>query len=294
MLASIITNFLTYCKTYNFGKRSLEVFSSQLNELSRHLHSLHICSIKDITYKHLLSFVTSGDPSVYTKKHRVWTLHQFFHYLKINTIITKNIASKIPYPKIPKKEPEFLSFPQLKAILIYFISNAHTETGMRNLIIILFLIFLGLRITSIINIDIPDVDLKSSSLLVTEKGNRKRIVPLLQVLCTFLFPYIKAQQRDLGPLFLSARNNTRLSSRSVQHIITEASDVLGMRIYSRIFRHTAATELNRIAGLDVTKQVLGHRRRESTKRYVHLNPDVYAEYMRRHPFMDGVVKGLKP
>jgi integrase/recombinase XerC len=65
-----------------------------------------------------------------------------------------------------------------------------------------------------------------------------------------------------------------------------------MRIYSRIFRHTAATELNKIAGLDVTKHVLGHRRRESTKRYVHLNPDVYAEYMRRHPFMDGDVKGV--
>jgi site-specific recombinase XerD len=276
MLSSIITDFLAYCKTYNFGKRSIEVFSSRLKELSTHLHSLNIHSIHETTYEHLLSFVSSGNPSVYTKKHRVWTLHQFFHYLKINTIIKKNIASKIPYPKIPKKEPEFLSFPQLKAILNYFISCAQTETGMRNLIIILFLIFLGLRITSIINIDIPDVDLKrhlinllldfnivkDSSLFVTEKGNRKRIVPLPQVLCTFLFPYIKAQERDLGPLFLSARNK-RLSLRSVQHLFTEASDVLGMRIYSRIFRHTAATELNKIAGLDVTKHVLGHRRRDT-------------------------------
>jgi integrase/recombinase XerC len=53
-----------------------------------------------------------------------------------------------------------------------------------------------------------------------------------------------------------------------------------------MFRHTAATHLNKIAGLDVTKFVLGHRRRESTKRYVHLNPDVYAEYMKRHPYMN--------
>jgi integrase/recombinase XerC len=61
---------------------------------------------------------------------------------------------------------------------------------------------------------------------------------------------------------------------------------LGIHINSRIFRHTAATEVNRIAGLDVAKEVLGHRRRESTKRYVHLNPDVYAEYMKRHPYMN--------
>jgi hypothetical protein len=58
-----------------------------------------------------------------------------------------------------------------------------------------------------------------------------------------------------------------------------------MHIYSRIFRHTAATQLNQVAGLEVTKYYLGHRRRESTKRYVHLNPDIYGEYMKRHPFM---------
>ena len=94
MLSSIITNFLAYCKTYNFGKRSIEVFSSRLKEFSTHLHSLNIRSIQETTYTHLLSFVSSGNPSVYTKKHRVWTLHQFFHYLKINTIIKKLLLLK--------------------------------------------------------------------------------------------------------------------------------------------------------------------------------------------------------
>jgi integrase len=70
-----------------------------------------------------------------------------------------------------------------------------------------------------------------------------------------------------------------------QHFFSEASNALDMHIYSRIFRHTAATQLNQVAGLEVTKYYLGHRRRESTKRYVHLNPDIYGEYMKRHPFM---------
>ena len=290
MLVSIIADFLHYCKTYNFGVRSIQVFSSRLKEFSKHLHSLHIYSITDITYHHLLSYVSSGIPSVYSKKHRVWTLHQFFHYLKINNILKTNIASKLPYPKIKKKEPDFLSFDQLKAILNYFISFATSETGLRNLITILFLVFLGLRISSIININIQDININDSTLLVTEKGNRKRILPLPQVLCFFLYPYIKYQERDLGPLFLSVRKK-RISLRSIQHLFSEASNVLGMHIYSRIFRHTAATELNKVAGLDVTKQILGHRRRESTKRYVHLNSDVYVEYMRRHPFMGVDFKG---
>jgi site-specific recombinase XerD len=233
----------------------------------------------------LLSFVISDNPSAHIKKHRVWSLRQFFQYLKNKKRIKENIAIKIPYPQINKKEPDFLTFKELKIIINYFISSVDSPAGMRNFIIVLFLIFLGLRISSILNICIQDIDLKTSSLLVTEKGNRKRIIFLPQILCSFLYPYIKSLERDLGPLFLS-RQNKKISHRTVQHIFSQASGVLGIHICSRMFRHTAATHLNKIAGLDVTKFVLGHRRRESTKRYVHLNPDAYAEYMKRHPYMN--------
>lgn len=66
MLASIIADFLHSCKTYNFGVRSIQVFSSRLKKFSKHLQSLHIYSITDITYHHLLSYVSSGIPSVYS------------------------------------------------------------------------------------------------------------------------------------------------------------------------------------------------------------------------------------
>jgi integrase/recombinase XerC len=284
MLHISLSDFLGYCKTNGYSSRTLEVFSSKYNEFSRHLNSLPITSYREISYKHLLSYVISGNPSVHIIKHRVWFLRQFFQYLKNNGVVKANIASKLPYPKIHQKEPEFLTFGELKSIINYFISSANSPVGMRNLIIVLFLVFLGLRISAILNINIQDIDLKTSSMLVTEKGNRQRIVFLPQVLCFFLYPYIKTLDRDLGPLFLSTRNR-RISDRSIQHVFSEASVVLGIHINSRIFRHTAATEVNRIAGLDVAKEVLGHRRRESTKRYVHLNPDVYAEYMKRHPYM---------
>jgi integrase/recombinase XerC len=285
MLHISLSDFLSYCKTNEYGSRTLEVFSSKFNEFRLHLNSLHSTSYREISYDHLLAFIISGNPSVHVKKQRVWFLRQFFQYLKNNSIVKVNIASKLPYPKINQKEPEFLTFIELKTIIDYFLSSANSPAGIRNLIIVLFLVFLGLRISSIININIQDIDLKTSSMLVTEKGDRKRIIFLPQILCFFLYPYIKALDTDLGPLFLSNRNK-RVSTRSIQTTFSEASLVLGIHINSRIFRHTAATEVNRIAGLDVAKEVLGHRRRESTKRYVHLNPDVYAEYMGRHPYMN--------
>jgi len=54
------------------------------------------------------------------------------------------------------------------------------------------------------------------------------------------------------------------------------------------FRQTAATQLNKVAGTTITQEVLGHARRQNTLRYAHLNPDQYAVYMKRHPFMQEV------
>ena len=172
MLHNTISDFLSYCKIHGYGLRSLEVFSSKLNKFAEHLNSLRIHSIREISYKHLLSFVISGNPSVHTKKQRVWSLHQFFQYLKNMKIIKNNIASIIPFPKINNKEPTFLTFIELQVIISYFISTADSSFGLRNLIIVLFLIFLGLRISAILNINIQDINLKNSSVLVTEKGNR--------------------------------------------------------------------------------------------------------------------------
>ena len=284
MLHNTISDFLVYCKTYNFGTRSLDVFSSVLNKFALFLDALRVSSIKEISYTHLLSFTIDGNPSAHTKKQRVWTLHQFFHYLKLKNVFKTNIALKLPYPKIDEKEPGFLSVHELKAIIKYFVSSAVSDNGIRNLIIVLFLVFLGLRISTLININIQDINLKSSTIVIREKGGQTRIVPLPQVLCFFLHPYIKKLDAELGPLFLSVRNR-RLSNRMIQHIFSKASRELHMHIHSHIFRHTAATQLNQVAGLEVTKQTLGHRRLESTKRYVHLNPNIYVEYMRRHPYM---------
>src|SRR3972149_10687051 len=106
MLLKTIKDFLLYCNTCDFGVRSLKVFASILPGFNEFISSLHITSIKDISYTHLLEFVTSGNTSVHSIKQRVWTLHQFFHFLKLKKLVANNIATSLPYPKIDKKEPD--------------------------------------------------------------------------------------------------------------------------------------------------------------------------------------------
>jgi len=285
MLQVIITNFLDYCKHYQFSKSAIEAFTTRLNELNNFLETHQIKSLQQITYQHLLEFVTWNTPTTHIKKVRVWTMHQFFHFLKFHKLIDKNIAQKLPYPQIEKKEPRFLTLNELKRLLNYFLLHANTLPGMRNLIIIMMLAFLGLRLSALRKLDIRDVHLPESILWLKEKGYVRRPLPMPQVLCIHLYQYLKHIDLKSGPLFLSKRKK-RISSRSVQYIFQKAQAYLGLEkhLHCHLFRHTAATQINQTAGVDITQSVLGHRSRRTTERYIHLDSRTYAEHMRLHPY----------
>lgn len=290
MLQNNITNFLQYCKNSDFALRSIESLSFRLNEFKGFIKTISNIKINKITYQHLLLFASEyGSPSVAVKKARVWALRQFFHYLKLQNLINENIALKLPYPKIEKKVAQFLTENEFNRILGHFTKKATNIIGQRNLIMIMMMGLLGLRTATVIAIDIKHIDLKESRLWIQEKGVKgqtKKIIPLPQVLCYLIDRYIKQLPKDQLPLFLSKRNK-RFSRRSLQNLFRNVADQLGIhkKLHPHLFRHTAATQLNKVAGLQITKFVLGHQRIQNTHQYAHLNPDIYAVHMKNHPYM---------
>jgi integrase/recombinase XerC len=288
MLDLKINDFIHYCQVSHFSKKSIKTLSERLREFNRFISSQPIGTLGEITYKHLQEFVADfKSPSVHAKKSRVWALHQFFHFLKLNYLIEENIALGIPYPKMEKTVPQYLTPDEYTRMLSYFYQRATSLVGLRNLVLIMCFGFLGLRLQSIIALNTDDIDLGSGLAVVREKGGRKINVVLPKVLCEVLKHYLDKLGKVGGPLFLSKRNK-RISERTLQDIFRSAAGRLGLekRLHAHLFRHTAGTHLNKVAGVDITQHVLGHTRRENTLKYTHLNPDEYAVYMRKHPFMN--------
>jgi integrase/recombinase XerC len=286
MLDLKISDFIHYCQVSNFSKKSIKTLSEKLHEFNRFISSQPIETLSEISYKHLREFVI-GSVSVHVKKSRVWALHQFFHFLKLNQLIEDNIALGIPYPKIEKTVPHYLTPFEYNQILSYFYQKAISFCGLRNLVLIMLFGFLGLRLKSIILLDIADVDIEAGLVLVKEKGGVIRNVVLPKILCEVLEYYLDKLGKREGPLFLSKRNK-RISERTVQDIFHSAAHSPGIEkhLHAHLFRHTAATHINIVAGVDICQHVLGHSQRENTYKYTHLNPDEYAVYMRKHPFMN--------
>ncbi len=288
MLEKHINRFIDYCKVAGFKDKSIESLSIRLNQFNAFIENIRIRKIKSITYRHLSKFISDyQNPSIHVKKARVWALRQFFHYLKLNGYVNENIATQLPYPKIEKTVPHFLTVHEYNRILHHCSEKAGTFIGMRNLIIIMMLGLLGLRTGSILSLNIQDVDVHAGLVWVLEKGNRKGLIVMPKVLCNALEKYLDDIGHRRGPLLLSKRGK-RISPRTLQNIFRSLADSIGIdkHLHAHLFRHTAATHLNKVAGTQITQYVLGHARRKNTMKYAHLNPDHYAVYMKKHPYMN--------
>jgi integrase/recombinase XerC len=295
MLHRIISQFLDYCRLAEFSVRSIQALTIRLNEFEACLRcsqgecrkSQKIRSVKKITYLHLVDFIADyKDPSIHVIKSRVWTLRQFYHFLTLHQHVPKNIALKLPYPKIEKTVPQFLTINEYNRLIRHFSRKAQNILELRNLIIIMLLGTLGLRTSTLIAINIEDIDLTCGLIWIREKGRRRRNLILPYSPCKIIHKYLQLRRRKKGPLLISKRKK-RISQRTLQDIFRTAADQNGIdkKLHARLFRHTAATHLNKVAGVEITQHVLGHSRRANTLKYAHLNPDQYALYMKQHPFM---------
>jgi integrase/recombinase XerC len=265
----------------------METLTARLNEFNVFIKSEKLKSPQGITYAHLIDFVSDfKSPSVHVKKSRVWTLKQFFHFLVLNQWASENIARDLPYPKIEKTVPKYLTIDEFNQIIKTLSYRADSLMDLRNLTIVMVLGTLGLRTSSLVALNVQDVDLACGLLWVHEKGRRRRTLLMPYVLCRLMQKYLDLSRQKTGPLFLSKRKR-RISQRTLQDMFRSVADQTGIqkKLHVHLFRHTAATHLNKVAGIDVTQHVLGHTRRSNTMRYAHLNPDQYAVYMRQHPYM---------
>ena len=287
MLHRYVSQFLEYCQLADFSVRSLQALSARINEFEACMKSQRIRCVKKITYQHLVDFVADYKaPSIHVKKSRVWTLRQFYHFLTLHRHMPKNIALKLPYPKIEKTVPQFLTIDEYNRLIRHFSRKTQDVLALRNLIIIMVLGMLGLRTSTLIAINIEDIDVSCGLMWIREKGRRQRNMVLPHSLCKVIHKYLQLRRLKKGPLLISKRKK-RISQRTLQDIFRTAAERLGIekKLHARLFRHTAATHLNRVAGIEITQQVLGHSRRANTLKYAHLNPDQYAVYMKKHPYM---------
>lgn len=247
-----------------------------------------------VEFGHLRKFITdlsSLEISEFTQARIVSGIRAFYKYLLYEDKITQNPAQLLEAPKLTRKLPDTLSFPEIEKLLEAI--PLGSPEGHRNRAMLEILYSSGLRVSELINLKISHIFMEIGFLRVLGKGNKERLVPIGSDALKYLRLYMEhvRNQQVIAPghediVFLNRRGK-KLSRVMVFIIIKNLAIEAGINknISPHTFRHSFATHLiEGGADLRAVQEMLGHESITTTEIYTHLDRDylrqVLTEY---HP-----------
>ena len=153
---------------------------------------------------HLQNEVTRWESSPHTKDRKrlspfsvqgyARTIKAFWSWLMVEGYISTNPMEKLKLPKVPRKVIVTFTAEQLEKIISKL--DINKSRTFRDYTIILLFLDTGIRLSELANLKIEDIDFKQSSLLVTGKGSKERIVPIGTQVRRHLWRYISTQRPE--------------------------------------------------------------------------------------------------
>lgn len=197
-------------------------------------------------------------------------------------------------PKIAKSLPKPLAVPAAKRIADVGLRAGEERAPWilsRDAAVLALLYGSGLRIAEALSLNRGDVPKpgEGDTLVVTGKGNKTRMVPVLRNVLQLVADYIAACPYDLpadGPLFLGAKGGP-LSPRIIQLAMARLRGALGLpdTATPHALRHSFATHLlSRGGDLRAIQELLGHASLSTTQIYTAVDTERLMDaYKAAHP-----------
>ncbi len=200
----------------------------------------------------------------------------FLSYLADNGHARKDYPGILRYVKEPKTlGGSVLTHAQVRRMLDAMPSN--DLLGYRNRTMLELLYSTGVRSSELLGLNTFDIDLKNSTMCVTGKGDKQRMVPIGKTALKYLETYINAIRvyllKDLeqDALFLSHTGN-RFIYRNLLRVVKLSAQRAGYaNVSAHTFRRSCATEMVRAeANMYHVKELLGHESLDTLKHYTRL------------------------
>lgn len=228
-----------------------------------------ISSINQKLVDSYISYITNKDISNTTKQIYVKDFKRIIDYfIKENYMDHVNII----IPKGDSTKKETYTDEELRKMLKKP-KKSCTFGEYRTWIIINFLLSTGVRLQSLINIKIKDLDLLNRIINITYTKNRKPLIlPLNKDICNILNSYLKIRNGDQEDYLFCNVYGDKLTKGSLTNALVRYNKKRGVNSRGiHKFRHTFAKKWIVAGGNVVTlSKILGHSNLTITERYINL------------------------
>jgi integrase/recombinase XerC len=216
------------------------------------------------------------------------SLRNFFRFLGRRGVVDNTVVLGLKNPKLAKSVPKALSQAEATDALAGIAELSEEPwVAKRDVALVTLLYGCGLRLGEALSLTRRDhVAARAGRLIVTGKGRKQRMVPVLPVVAAALDDYVAACPFRHDPLFLGVRGGP-LNPRIVQGQLQKLRLMLGLPSTAtpHALRHSFATHLLAGGGdLRAIQELLGHASLSTTQRYTDVDATgLMAVYDRAHP-----------
>jgi integrase/recombinase XerC len=238
---------------------------------------------------------------------RLSAVRTFYDFLLREGCCKLNPAEDVRAPKTKKRLPTTLDADQMGRLLKFRVDDSLSS---RDKAMMELFYSSGLRLTELVSLDLPAIDLADCTVRVVGKGNKTRILPIgrfaIEALKAWLVeraglrgrnsqapgrsspaPGLSPQDQGSGAAVFIGRSGRRLSARAVQLRVSlwARRQGLGVHVHPHMFRHSFATHLlESSSDLRGVQELLGHADIGTTQIYTHLDFQHLAKvYDASHP-----------
>jgi integrase/recombinase XerD len=191
-------------------------------------------------------------------------------FLYTNTLDRKEVAEKVPWPKVPHKKPDILSLAEVEQLL-----EAAMSASQVSAMVAMAAYGAGLRVSEACRLRPEDIDSARGLIHVRlGKGGKDRYVMLSERLLEILRGYWVQVRPQGGWLFPGRKAGKPITRNAVEKALDVAAVKAKLRkkVTPHVLRHSFATHLLE-AGTDirVIQVLLGHSSIRSTARYTQVS-----------------------
>jgi integrase/recombinase XerC len=214
-------------------------------------------------------------------------VRSFARWAKREGRLSRNVAVGVRGPKTDRPLPGSLQVDTATQIMDAFGSDL---MDLRDKAIVELFYSSGLRLSELVGLDLPNLDLVGAQVRVLGKGKRERILPVGRHARDALEKWLAGRSEWAAPeqtaVFVSRRGQ-RLGPRGIQarvRLIGIRAGI-GERLHPHRLRHAFASHLLESSGdLRAVQELLGHADLATTQIYTHLDFQHLAQtYDKAHP-----------